>query len=70
MQKPEITLNNNSVLTIDMVQKGVWTINGKYLSILWADPDENSAHSRVFSILPEDEGFIKTDAHVCPGTLN
>lgn len=58
------------MLLMDMVYKGVWTINDKYISVVWVDPDEISSTSRVFSILPQDEGFLSKNAHVCPGTLN
>lgn len=70
MQKPEVSLKSDTVLTPDLVARGNWTMNKDQIALHFLNPDGSSATSRIFSVKPEDVSTLSADAHVLPNTTN
>ena len=70
IQKPEISLKSNTILTPDLIFRGNWTMNKDYITLHFINPDEASATARIFAVNPSEEKRLLETAHVLPNTSN
>ena len=70
LQKPEIALKSDTILSLDLITRGEWTMDKKFITLHFLNPDGASATARIFSINPNDVKPLYSDSHILTNTLN